>query len=436
MQVSYEDVCRAGAKAQEEATRASYFHRLTLHHVSRYESLVSAVIEHAKKISAHARQSTRYCACYGIDGGTFGVSSASLWWSRLFGIIGRVVGRALLCHAAFQLVFVDDMHANFFGPRKYHNALVWLTLYLMAGTPFVWKKFKGGPLVAFIGYELDYEKRLIGLSDSRGTWLVNWIRLAKEARFVVQTKKFAEFLGRLGFVSRLLYWLKPHLAPLYAWSAATHRCAVGRLPDAVILTLLYIEETFLEMEYKVSPRKVDCKDWPLFYTDAKCADVIVVLGGWEAPGPARWFSVRVSQEDAPYLYDEKGKTQWASASAELLATLAALWAFGHLKASTQRTQVLIVVSAITDNKGNESLSRKQSSTKWPLMLVNIQLSHCLLKASMRLNLVWRQREENTLADDLTNERFASHVGVPLIGLCLPLPPLSQDSGPGIPSSRF
>ena len=141
--------------------------------------------------------------------GTFGVSSASLWWSRLFGIIGRVVGRALLCHAAFQLVFVDDMHANFFGPRKYHNALVWLTLYLMAGTPFAWKKFKGGPPVAFVGYELDYEKRLIGLSDSRGTWLVNWIRLAKEARFVVQTKKFAEFLGRLGFVSRLLYWLKP-----------------------------------------------------------------------------------------------------------------------------------------------------------------------------------------------------------------------------------
>ena len=265
-------------------------------------------------------------------------------------------------------------------------------------------------MVAFIGYELDYEKRLIGLSDSRGTWLVNWIRLAKDARFVVQTKKFAEFLGRLGFVSRLLYWLKPHLAPLYAWSAATHRCSVGRLPDAVILTLLYIEETFLEMEYKVSPRKVDCKDRPLFYTDAKCADGIVVLGGWEAPGPAnkaRWFSVQVSQKDAPYLYDEKGKTQWASASAELLATLAALWAFGHLEASTQRRQVPIVVSAITDNKGNESLSRKQSSTKWPLMLVNIQLSHCLLKASMRLNLVWRPREENTLADDLTNDRFKS-----------------------------
>ena len=117
--------------------------------------------------------------------------------------------------------------------------------------------------------------------------------------------------------------------------------------------------------------------------------------------------MQVSQEAAPYLYDEKGKTQWASASAELLATLAALWAFGHLKASTQRKQVPIVVSAITDNKGNESLSRKQSSAKWPLMLVNIQLSHCLLKASMRLNLVWRPREENTLADDLTNERFKS-----------------------------
>ena len=51
--------------------------------------------------------------------GTFGISSASFWWARLFGIIGRMVGRAMLNHFFFQLVFVDDLHANFFGHRKY-----------------------------------------------------------------------------------------------------------------------------------------------------------------------------------------------------------------------------------------------------------------------------------------------------------------------------
>ena len=80
-----------------------------------------------------------------------------------------------------------------------------------------------------------------------------WIRDAKASGFVVQTRRFAEFLGRLGFVSRVLYWLKAHMSPLYAWAAAMHRCSVGKLPDTVILTLMYIEECFAEMEYKGFP---------------------------------------------------------------------------------------------------------------------------------------------------------------------------------------
>ena len=141
--------------------------------------------------------------------------------------------------------------------------------------------------MAFIGYELDYGTFRVGMSDARGAWLVSWIQEARRSRFVVATRKFSEFLGRLGFVSRLLYWLKPHLAPLYAWAAATHRCAVGRLPDTVILTLtlIYIEDTFAEMEYKVSPLKVSRSVQPAFFTDAKCEDGLVVLGGWESLGP-------------------------------------------------------------------------------------------------------------------------------------------------------
>lgn len=67
----------------------------------------------------------------------------------------------------------------------------------------------------------------------------------------------------------------------------------------------------------------------------------------------------------------------------------------------------IAISAVTDNRSNQQLSRKQSTTKWPLMLINMQLSHHLLKAFLKLDLRWRPREENTLADDLTNSRFES-----------------------------
>ena len=152
--------------------------------------------------------------------GTFGISSASLWWSRLFGLVGRSVGRAMLNHLFFQMVFVDDLHANFYGPRKHVLAITWLVLHLMIGTPFAWKKFKGGSKVAFIGYELDYQSCLVGLSGSRGAWLVAWIRDAKASGYVVQTRRFSEFLGR--------FWIcvssprGPLEVPLTAVSRGSH----------------------------------------------------------------------------------------------------------------------------------------------------------------------------------------------------------------------
>ena len=38
-------------------------------------------------------------------------------------------------------------------------------------------------------------------------------------------------------------------------------------------------------------------------------------------------------------------------------------------------------------------------------MVNMQLSHHLMRASLRLKLAWRPRDQNTEADALTNERF-------------------------------
>ena len=59
----------------------------------------------------------------------------------------------------------------------------------------------------------------------------------------------------------------------------------------------------------------------------------------------------------------------------------------------------------TDNQANDSLSTKRSTTKWLLMLINMQLSSALSKARLNLRLRWRPREENVEADQLTNESF-------------------------------
>ena len=58
----------------------------------------------------------------------------------------------------------------------------------------------------------------------------DWIDKAQSDSFVVVSRDFAEFLGRLGFVSQVLVWLKPHLSPLYARSAATASGRWGSFP--------------------------------------------------------------------------------------------------------------------------------------------------------------------------------------------------------------
>ena len=242
---------------------------------------------------------------------------------------------------------------------------------------------------------------------------------ARASKFVVSVRRFAEFLGRLGFVSRLLVWLKAHLAPLYSWRAAVNESSVARMPDTVILTLEYLDLTLRDMSFKVATARTTKREGVAFRTDAKCADGYVVLGGWDCSGTtqeSRWFSLRLTPSEAPYLFDSEGHSQWASASAELLATLAALQVFGHLDPSPVRRLITIEVLAQTDNKSNEGLSKKGTTTKWPLLMVNMQLTHLLMKASLKLNLGWRPRDQNQEADDLTNEvfdRFSQELRIPL-----------------------
>ena len=84
----------------------------------------------------------------------------------------------------------------------------------------------------------------------------------------------------------------------------------------------------------------------------------------------------------------------------------AMSAFGWLGENKRRKSLQVSLVAGTDNRANESLSVKRATTKWPLMAINMQLSALLSKARVSLHLNWRPREENTEADDLTNERFA------------------------------
>ena len=341
--------------------------------------------------------------------GTFGISSASFWWARLFGLVGRTVTRFMMAAFFYHLAYVDDVHGTFLGKRRFIHALMWLALFELFGTPFSYPKFHGGSIVTYIGYELSYDEACVGISLTRTEWLIGWMRDARTRGYIVCTRRFAEFLGRLGFTARLVYWIKPHLAPLYSWASATHRSTVATLPRTVIYTFVYLEHTLVALQGKVSARKETSSPQPAFFTDAKCAPNLVVLGGWLFGSNlkrCKWFSLRLTPLEAPYLFDKEGRSNWASTSAELLGTLVALHAFGFLKPHKGPRRIPIGICGGTDNRSNEAVTRRATSTRWPLMLVNMCLSDLLRKAALRLSLAWRPRDQNVIADRLTNEVFS------------------------------
>ena len=128
----------------------------------------------------------------------------------------------------------------------------------------------------------------------------------------------------------------------------------------------------------------------VFHTDVKFADHLVVL--------------RLLQADTPYLLESIGATQWASGN-----TGWQLWLpFWILEEKSRWSHVSVALLAGPDNRSNEAFLLKASAACWPLQLVNMQLSAKLMKLQVKLLLLrlllrWRPRDENTLADALTND---------------------------------
>ena len=120
-----------------------------------------------------------------------------------------------------QMIYVDDLHGIFVGMEKFLHMWIGVLAYELIGTPFGYHNFKGGYSSEFVGFHIRYDLAEVGMSVKRGDSLLQWISNVRKNGFVVPARDFAEFLGRLGFVAQLTTWLKPHLAPLYAWSAVT-----------------------------------------------------------------------------------------------------------------------------------------------------------------------------------------------------------------------
>ncbi|CAE7367716.1 unnamed protein product [Symbiodinium natans] len=343
--------------------------------------------------------------------GTFGVASAAYWFSRLIGLVGRLAFRVLLDTFIFMLIYADDLHVVSGGRERWINIWMMLALLSMQGTPFSDHKWRGGLHVDWVGYWIDYTRFHIGISEKRCRWISDCIDGLEKANWLVDVRRYHELHGRLGFMSKILIWIRPFLAPGYAWLAVVPKGAVLSLPNLVRCTLKFISSR-LKAGCRTYPAGVGEKDLgELFRTDAACNENSVVLGGWflhlgGEPSAAPWFQIILGREDVPWLFNEEGSA-WASTSAELLASLVALHLlgrdFGELLGGPGVLRSCF--SGGTDNKATEALSIKLLTTKVPLMFILMQYVDRCDHLGIRCHLSWRPRDANVEADQITKHCF-------------------------------
>ena len=342
--------------------------------------------------------------------GTFGVACAALHFGRLAGAIFRMVIRILRNQPCFQLLFADDLKLVVGGPSKHMDLWTLLVGWILVGTPFSWKKFRGGLELDYVGFWTDYGRFQLGLSEKRAQWVIRVISEAEASDFLISGRAFTELLGRLGFASQAVPWLRPLLGPLYMWDSVLTPHMTAKVPMLVALTMRVIRQRFLAGEFTAACWSPNVVPGESFRTDAKCETGRIVLAGWECDGDtsaARWFSCEILADEAPWLYYRGADVQKMSTAAEMLASYMALHAFGFLQKerSQKRPRGLALVAAGTDNLANEQLSRKRMTTKLPLGLVLLQFYTKIWDNSLWVDLRWRPRDTNVEADQLTNGDF-------------------------------
>ena len=341
--------------------------------------------------------------------GTFGVSCASYWWTRIAACGIRATHHLLGPFFLLELLlYADDLEA--IGRDRSGRMGIPLAFVFLAalGFPFKWAKTRGGFRVEWLGMETEYGSYRLALSAKRANWLGNWLREICD-KGSVSGRNMAQGLGRLGFAALALEWEKPFLGPLYSWSSAIQgKIGEMKIPVMIRVLCLWLAERLEGCDRLQAPSKLTTElVGPRFFTDAKAADGRAWIGGFleiveGCQGP--WFSLEVTESWAPWAF-VKGDTKRVIAALELLATLIAvkLW----VPDSDTRQLAVVSMKGFTDNKSNESLVRKGMTTKFPSTLILMELTEELASKNSQLELSWLRRDSNQLADDLTNEKFDS-----------------------------
>ena len=339
--------------------------------------------------------------------GTFGIASAAYWWARVSAAMVRLLHYCLgLFWAIWHLLYSDDGLGMAKGSRAREAFMLMFLILETFGFPVAWHKVRAGTQLGWIGYQLDVVRFEVGIDERKKRWLLTWLdeRLLEGG---VVGRNLRATLGRLCFVARALDHIKPFLSPIFAWSAVLHPSAFHYMPEAVAVLMLWIRAKVAGMSVRHC-RPLRCDTGEIFRVDAKAEGDCVVIGGWESyggcpPSEARWFAVELTKTSAPWAYS-KGEPFRTIAALELLGALFAFMLFKDDAAWLQGS-AFVSLTGYTDNSGNTFLLDRLMTSKYPLVVILIEVAEQLAAENVGLALRWVPRLQNEEADALTNGCF-------------------------------
>eukprot|EP00974_Lingulodinium_polyedra_P091674 8885066-Lingulodinium_polyedra.AAC.1 len=95
---------------------------------------------------------------------------------------------------------------------------------------------------------------------------------------------FSQVVGRLGFAMGPLEFLRPFIAPLYAWSASVGRKGKIQLPWSIAFIFKFLAEELRGEHRTVEIFAKGAELGVAFMADAKAEGQVVRIGGWECLG--------------------------------------------------------------------------------------------------------------------------------------------------------
>ena len=171
------------------------------------------------------------------------------------------------------------------------------------------------------------------------------------------------------------------------------------------IILKYLLGQLLQGRYRIACGSDDVHGDDDFRADAKAEDEDAAMGGWECRNgvqtqQARWWYLRMTRKEHPWVF-QAGEPFRKIATLELLATLLSMVAFGSDSAGFKRLRL----TGTTDNLGNQGAVAKLMTTTFPLCAALMELASRQASSNSELILRWAPRDQNTEADELSNELF-------------------------------